>query len=138
MKQRRKRQEGAVLVEAVIALSMLVLMFALLTLVHRLSLSSLDATQEARSKAWQKALTGCKENDFSLTDLIRSVKSGELPAPSSFTGGGVATASVSRTVQGPDGKSHALTRRVEAPCNTRAIAAPSGGAGDWLFDLFDH
>jgi hypothetical protein len=117
---------------------MLVLMFGCLTLVHRLSLSSLDATQEARSKAWQTALTGCRNNDFSVTELIRGLKSGDLPTPSSFSAGQDATGSASRSVEGATpGSPQELTRSVQAPCNTRAIDAPSGSAGDWLFDLFD-
>jgi hypothetical protein len=124
------------MVEAVMALGMLVMMFGLLALVHRLSVASLVARQEARSQAWQDALSGCTANEFSVASLVRGIKSGELPVPGSFTAGQDASGSATRNVQGVAGSAQSVTRTVSVPCNTRPADAPSGSAGDWLIDLF--
>src|SRR5690349_14006922 len=119
------------MVEAVMALSMLALMFGLLSLAHQLSVASILAKQEARAAAWQRALSGCTANELSVASLVRGIKSGDLPVPGSFTAGQDATGSATRSAQAA-GRSRSVTGKVSVPCNTRPADAPSGSAGDWL------
>jgi hypothetical protein len=52
-------QRGAVLVEAVIAIAMLLLMFAGAFFFHRLYVEKLASIQTARRQAWTAAMPGC-------------------------------------------------------------------------------
>jgi hypothetical protein len=125
------------MVEAIIALGVLVFMFAAISFMHRMCLASLQAAQEAENQAWTKALRGCVENDVGVQSILTSLMQGDLPLPGGFSVGQSATAQASKTVAGMFGqRPSTLSTSWKIPCNTRPSSASPSSAGEWIFDLF--
>ena len=132
----RRAREGAVMVEAVISVSVLTLMFAGLVFLHRLALADIKNTQEARFQAWNKAMNGCQHQDFDLASMVSEVAHGNLPLPDSFVPTGSAEASASTRVEGILSFAGAtVTRVARIPCRSLPVRAPPS-PGAWLFDIF--
>jgi hypothetical protein len=133
----RRIQQGAALVEALMSLSMLVLMCGLITFLHHVYAASLRTGQEAREDAWARALRGCVENSADAVSLVDALRSGELPIPGSFGAGQDVTGRAQRSVSGPAGHQVNIAREVSLPCNTRLSEVGNAEAGQWVFDLFN-
>jgi hypothetical protein len=134
---RKSSQTGAVLIEGLIAASMLVLMFAIIAFVHRVCVAHQDAMQEARLQAWSRAMGGCASGEFGLGSFISGLRDGELPLPGGFTVGQDAEGSGSRSVPALFGEGQRTAAHVvRIPCNTRPPDQNAGSAGEWLLDIF--
>lgn len=137
VRKQKTSQTGAVLIEAIIAASMLVLMFAIIAFVHRVCVAHQDAMQEARLAAWSRAMNGCPSGDLSLGSFISGLRDGELPLPGGFTTGQDAEGSGSRSVLALFGEGQRTAAHVvRIPCNTRPSDENAGSAGEWLLDIF--
>lgn len=132
----RRAREGAVVVEAVIALSAIVLMCGLITFLHDAYAASLRTRQQAREEAWRQALTGCTDNSGDAMSLVDALRSGELPIPDTFSAGQDASGHAQRSISGFGGHHVSITRDVNLPCNTRASQVGNAEGGQWVFDLF--
>jgi hypothetical protein len=132
-----RSREGAVLIEAIIAASMLVLMFAIVAFTHRIGAARLDAAQAARLSAWSRAMQGCPGGDFSLGSFVTGLRDGELPLPGGFSVGQDAEGTASRTVRALLGEGQRTANDVvKLPCNTHVVNENAGSAGEWLLDIF--
>lgn len=133
---RRKRQQGAVMVEALIVLSMLILMFALIIFVHDVASADIQAAQNARMQAWQRAMQGCSEDGFAFRSMLEGLKEGELPIPDSFIPSHTAEGASSATVRGVFGKHvRRVSHVLKIPCASKHTASEGDVSGDWLMNL---
>jgi hypothetical protein len=132
-----RAEQGAVLVEAVISLSTLVLLCGLITFLHAAYAASLRTRQQARQDAWARALAGCIDNSADAVSLVDALRSGELPIAGSFSAGQDATGRAQRSVSGIAGQQVNVAREVSLPCNTRPSEVGSAEGGQWVFDLFN-
>ncbi|MET0285694.1 MAG: hypothetical protein ABW352_14540 [Polyangiales bacterium] len=80
LQRRRKRQQGAALVEGVMVGAMLVSLVACLFVIHRACFLHLKRLDDAREAAWQNAMNGCgSDNNTSTTSLAEQLKEGAMP-----------------------------------------------------------
>jgi hypothetical protein len=133
----RRGQQGAALVEALISLSMLVLLCGLITFLHAVYTASLQTRREARADAWSRALRGCVDNSADAVSLVDALRSGELPIAGSFGAGRDVTGRAQRSVSGYGGHNVNITREVSLPCNIRSSEVGNAEGGQWVFDLFN-
>jgi hypothetical protein len=78
--ERRRRQQGAALVEGLIVGICLGTILACLFVVHRFSSAHLAALGDARQTAWQSAMNGCgNDNNTGTTGLAEQIVEGALP-----------------------------------------------------------
>jgi hypothetical protein len=78
--QRRRRQQGAALVEGVMVGALLVVILACLFVVHRYCSAQLAQLTKAREAAWQDAMNGCgNDNNTSATSLAEQIVEGIFP-----------------------------------------------------------
>jgi len=134
--KRRVRQQGAVMVEAVMIVGGLVIMYMGTSFMHQLTTAHVRAFQEARAKAWSAAMNGCEEQDVDLRSMATGLLQGRLPVPPSILGVSMSEASDTQSYWDMLRHEQGSARsRVTMPCSPRG-AQPSGSAGDWLLDLF--
>lgn len=75
--RRRKRQEGAALVEGVMVGACLALILGCLFVVHRACSAHLAQLDLAREAAWQRAMNGCGNAEPSPEKLGAEIKNGD-------------------------------------------------------------
>lgn len=81
----RRRGRGAVLVEGVIVISMLMIMMASALFFHRLYAMKLQTMRQSRSAAWGKALPGCN-SAIGLAALWQAVGLANAASNGAFDG----------------------------------------------------
>jgi hypothetical protein len=135
MSRRRKRREGAVLIEAIMVSSLFILMCGVLSFVHANGLARIHTFQKARADAWQKAEAGCPSGSFGVGDVVQGIANGDLPLPDAFMPGQYADGSASETVIAPSNQNIPVTSSVSIPCQAGPPTA-QGNAGDWVDQLF--
>ncbi len=133
--QRKKRQQGAALVEGLMVGIMLGTVLACLFVVHRYSAAHLNALDDAREKAWQSAMNGCGGDAVtSTTSLAEQLKDGLFPFLDAIPT--ILIESRSFQVTGgpftPSGK-----REMKFICNPRPVQTkPLTNMVGWLGDMF--
>jgi hypothetical protein len=133
-----RRRQGAVMVEAIVVLSTMVLMLALILFVHNLASTDIQAAQTARSQAWTAAMNGCGEGGFDFKSMLRGLKSGELPIPDSFIPSHTAEGAAQGSVQRAFGRGlRRVAHTVKIPCSSKHTATEGDVSGDWLMSLID-
>jgi hypothetical protein len=133
--QRRRRQQGAALVEGVMVGAMLAAILACLFVVHRYCSAHLGALNSARETAWQSAMNGCgNDNNTAATGLAEQIVEGIFPFLDSIP----TILSEERTFEvtggpfKPSGK-----REMKFICNPRpAKTKPLTNMVGWLGDMF--
>lgn len=133
----RRARQGAVLVEAIIGLAMLVLLCGLITFLHDVYAASLRMHQQAREDAWARALAGCTGDSADAVSLVDALRSGELPIPNSFGVGEDVTGRAQRSVSGVAGQHVDIARELSLRCNTRPSEVGNAEGGQWVFELFN-
>lgn len=68
----RRRQRGAIFVEAIIVVTMLIILFASAVFFHALYANEMRATREVRLSAWQEAEAGCPST-FGVAQLFNLI-----------------------------------------------------------------
>jgi hypothetical protein len=82
----RKRQRGAAMVEALVAIPFFIVIFALTMLVGKSYSEKLRTLRESKRCAWDHAMNGC--NGGCNADTTAGGSGGELSTPSGTGGGG--------------------------------------------------
>ena len=132
--RRRQRQQGAVLVEGLIASSALLVLLGCMLVVRSYSSLQLLRLDEARQEAWHKAMQGCEEGEPSLLDLARQLIQGELP----FLDGLVPSLREAERTFAVKGLFEAQGKRsIKFICNPRpGKKKPLTDMAGWVMELF--
>jgi hypothetical protein len=133
---RRRRQQGAVLVEGVIVAASFVVLLGCLFVVHRYCSLQLSMLDDARKHAWQKSMAGCGVNEPPLSPMASELKTGDglsfplnmIPLPFEET----------RSFQVTGGPfSPSGSRQMTFICNPRPThTKPLTDMVGWLGDIF--
>jgi hypothetical protein len=77
LRERRRRQQGAALVEGVMVGACLVVILACLFVVSRYCSAQLARLRDARQAAWESAMNGCGEAGTSTAGIANELKNGD-------------------------------------------------------------
>lgn len=132
----KQRSEGTVLVEALIAGTVLAVTLGAIVFVHRYTLDQVLAFQNARSGVWQRAMTECNQSEPLFQDLASDLISGEVPFPDNLIPTPVG-GSESFSAQGLLGRPMGGSKSANFICNPRPSQAnPLAEPNEWVLDLF--
>jgi hypothetical protein len=142
-------RRGAVLVEAVIAIAMMMVMFAGALFLHRLYVKKLASIQTARQQAWASAMPGCGGGalgGLAPAQWLGSLATGQVgDLPSSTNPGLLAVGTgdatpVSESVSASPllgGRSYSVTTTTRFACNEVPQQFDDiASLGQWIAQLF--
>lgn len=136
-KPRRVSLQGAVLVEATMAASALVLAAGGLLFIHSFAEKQIRVAEQAREAAWRRALTECDQGEPVLKDLAKDVINGDIPVPDGLVPtpvDGAASLSVDGLL---DHDSRTVSQTMTFICNPKPSSAdPLAKPNEWVLGLF--
>jgi hypothetical protein len=137
-KRQSARRSGAVMVEALLSCTALVLLFACLSFMHLYTSHKIDSLEQAREKAWRRATHECRGDEPIFQDIVRDFTSGiHFPVPEGYIPTPLED-SASFAVPGLFGaKDEGGTSNVAficSPLSSRAV--PLKRPVDWVLGLF--
>lgn len=135
---RRKKRSGAVMLEALLSCTALVLLFACLSFMHIYTSHKLDSLEQARERAWYRATHECRGDEPIFQDVVHDLTSGNhIPVPEGYIPTPLDD-SASLAVPGLFGaKDQSVTSNIAFVCSPLSSRAePLKRPVEWVIDLF--
>jgi hypothetical protein len=135
--RRAKHQQGAVLVEATMGFTSLVLAAGGLLFVHDYAYKHIQAAEQAREMVWRKALTECDQGEPLFKDLAQDVINGDLPVPDGLIPTPVNAQASLQVESVLDHRARTATESMAFICNPKPSKAdPLAKPNEWVMSLF--
>lgn len=140
---RRRRQRGAAMAEALVAIPFFILIFGSMVFIGNLYRSKLNTHRLSMENAWRESLIGCDETTLGPLPVANGIDlkdaSGSPGAALCQEGFGVLEESEEGTVQRnyplPSGTVNTTTT-TRLICNEKPVAGDFDGAADFLWNLY--